>query len=80
MPSGDFGWLGRGLSPGVLLGRGLFDSGVWLCGVFGSVGSVLVALFDFLACFVFVAGFAECLEVVWVVCASLGDVGDVVYF
>lgn len=64
MPSGGFGGWGEGLVPwgcGVVW---LFDSGVWLCGVFCSVCSLLVALFHFLACFVFVAGFAECLEVV----------------
>lgn len=51
---------------------------MWLCGVFGAVCSLFVALFHFVACFVFVAGFAEGLEVVEVVCAAACDVEDVV--
>lgn len=80
MPSGGFGWLGEGLVPWGFGVVWLFDSGVWLFGVFGSVCSLFVSLAHFLACFVFVAGFAECLEVVEGVCSAACGVEDVVDF
>lgn len=49
-------------------------------GVFGAVCAGLVSFAHFAAGFFSVAGFAEGLEVVEVVCAAAGDVLDVVDF
>lgn len=53
---------------------------MWLFWVLGAGSSAVSAGLGFLAGFLVVAGFAECLEVCGVVCASGGDVFDVVNF
>lgn len=65
----------------MMLGRlCLHDAGVLFSGVLCELCSFVFCGVSFCPCFVLVAWWAECLEVVGVVCSSVGSVGDVVYF